>query len=192
MLNSSSSSMPLRAAAERIGGFVWTERRLFELLSSSIAVVEDPAGKVLVDRHGAHAAWRADQWWDRLPVLGVIDRDALVVPPSDEIGAVYDEIGGSSSAVARLAGIYRVAFPRLAAEYRSHRSSTSDVADGAVRRTLDQVERDLYADRAEGEPYLHSLLIDGSSVDAAAASVSRLERVLARSVPERRPAGEAS
>jgi hypothetical protein len=184
--------MPLRAAAERIGGFVWSERRLFEVLSSSIAIVKDPAGKVLVDRHGAHAAWRADQWWDRLPVLAVIDRDALVVPPSDEIGAVYDEIGGSSSAVDRLAGIYRVAFPRLAARYRSHGFSTSDVADGAVRRTLDQVERDLDADRAEGEPYLHSLLIDGSSVDAAAASVARLERVLARSVAERRPAGEAS
>jgi hypothetical protein len=174
--------MPLRASAERIGGFVWSERRLFELLSSSVATVEDPSGKALVDRHGAHAAWRADQWWDRLPVLAVIDRDALVVSPSEEIGAVYDELAKSTATVERLAGLYRVVIPRLAARYRSHGASTSVVADGAVRRTLDQVERDLEADRSEGEPFLHSLLLDGSSVDAAAASVARLERILTRSV----------
>jgi hypothetical protein len=175
-----STTLTLFASAARLGALCWTERRLFEVLGGSVAALADPGAKLLVDRHAAHAAWRAEQWWARLPVLAVVDRDELVAPPPGGVAQVYEVLAGAErlGAPGRLAGLYRVALPRLAAAYRGHRALTSPVADGPVRRTLGQVEADIERDRAEGETFVHSLLVSGEAVDQAAASVARLERLL--------------
>jgi hypothetical protein len=189
--------LSLHDAAGVLGGHVWTERRLFEVLGASAADLRVPAAKAMVDRHAAHAAWRAGQWWDRLPVLAVIDRDALILPPSPGIASVYDRLAGAGAGAgageadgdgdedgaagddaARLAGLYRVALPRLAVAYRVHAARTAEAADGAVRRTLERSGPDLEADRAEGEALLQSLLVDIAAVDAAATRVAALERLL--------------
>lgn len=173
------SGMTLYDAATVIGGHVWTERRLFEVLGSGVAALPDAAAKGLVDRHAAHAAWRAKEWWDRLPVLAVVDRPTLVAPPTAGIAAAYDLLGGLAGDVAFLAGIYRVALPRLIVAYRRHGARTAPAADGAVRRTIERVAPDLESDRAEGEEWLQSLLVDVPSVDGAAAAVAAAERLLA-------------
>jgi hypothetical protein len=180
--------LSLHDAAQVLGGHLWSERRLFEVLGASVARLRGPAAKVMVDRHAAHAAWRAGQWWDRLPVLAVIERDALILPPTSGIAAVYGQLSepepetepgsGSGSDAAWLAGLYRVALPRLAVAYRAHRAGTAPAADGSVRRTLERVAPDLEADRAEGEALLQSLLVDAGAVDAAAVRVAGLERLL--------------
>ncbi len=171
-------SLTLHESAARLGGFCWTERRLFEVLGASVATLPDAETKVLVDRHAAHAAWRAGQWWDRLPVLAVIDRDDLVVAPSPALGALYEALEAGMGNVGLLAGLYRVALPRLAAAYRAFASGTSPVADGPARRTLAQVEVDIEADRGEGESFVHSLLVTHEAVDEAAAATAALERLL--------------
>jgi hypothetical protein len=172
-------SLTLHESAVRLGGFCWTERRIFETLGASSATLGDVEGQVLADRHAAHAAWRAGQWWDRLPVLAVIDRDDLVAAPSTTQAQLYDRLGKESSTVGTLAAFYRVALPRLAGAYRAFESLTSPLADGPARRTLAQVESDIEADRGEGERFLHSLLITETAVDEAAATTASLERLLA-------------
>jgi hypothetical protein len=175
-------ALSLHDHAARLGGFCWTERRLFEVLGGAAARSGDPAAKVLLDRHASHAAWRAEQWWARLPVLAVIDRDELVVAPTPATAAVYDllagDLPGAAGSIGRLSGLYRVALPRLAGAYRAHWARTTEVADGPARRTLTQVEADLQADRAEGEPFVHTFLTSSEAVDEAAAIVAALERLL--------------
>jgi hypothetical protein len=70
----------LQEAAALIGEHCWIERRLFELLGRWSALTRHAPATIALDRHSQHAAWRAAQWWDRLPVLAQVDRDALVAP----------------------------------------------------------------------------------------------------------------
>lgn len=181
--------LTLHESAAKLGGFCWAERRLFETLGASAGVLGQADAKVLVDRHAAHAAWRGQQWWDRLPVLAQVERDELVAPASPGIEAVYRALAPSTSGndagsgpplggVGLLAGLYRVALPRLAASYAAYRALTSSVADAPARRTLSQVEADLEVDRSEGESFVHSLLICDEAIDEAAGAVARLERLL--------------
>jgi hypothetical protein len=74
------SPLTLEAAAALAGEHCWVERRLFELLGRWSAETRHAPSVLALDRHSQHAAWRAQQWWDRLPVLAQIDRDALVTP----------------------------------------------------------------------------------------------------------------
>jgi len=168
----------LEEASRRAGGHRWTELRLFEILGGWVASTEDVDAKLLFDRHSQHHAWRAEQWWDRLPVLADVDRDALVVAPSPGIGAALDALAGLDATVARLAGAYRVALPRLVAGYHAHRLGVSPVSDGAAIRTLDLLLPDVAADWREGEVLLQSRLTGGADVDAAAAAVATLEGLI--------------
>jgi hypothetical protein len=52
---------------------------------------------------------------------------------------------------------------------------TAPVADGPIRRTLERVGPDLEGDRGEGESWLQSLLVDVTTVQAAAGAVSSIE-----------------
>lgn len=170
--------LTLEESAARLGGFRWTEMRLFELLGGWVGSVEDLALKASLDRHSQHAAWRAAQWWDRLPVLASVERADLVQAPSAAVSAAVGELGTTEGVVPRLAGAYRVLIPRLAVGYRDHRGLMSTVADGPVLRTLGQVLPDLIDDWLAGEALLQHLLVDPPTVDLAAASVARLEAVL--------------
>ncbi|MBO0692464.1 MAG: hypothetical protein J2P58_06175 [Acidimicrobiaceae bacterium] len=182
-------TLTLHESAARLGAFCWIERRLFEVLGGSLGVLSQPDAKVLVDRHATHAAWRGQQWWERLPVLAQVDREELLSPETPGVGALYgalcpprsaEEAGSGErlSPVGFLAGIYRVALPRLGASYATYRALTSPVSDAPARRTLSQVEADLEVDRAEGESFVHSLLDCEAAIDEAAAAVARLERLL--------------
>jgi len=180
--------MTLGEAARLAGGHRWVEGRLFEILGGWVASTAEVDAKLLFDRHSQHHAWRADQWWDRLPLLADVDRDALVVAPSAavadavdalaEVAAARSEVAG---AVTRLAGVYRVALPRLARAYQRHRSQSSPASDGATIRTLDLLLPDVAADWREGEFLLQKLLVDEAAVETAAATVARLERLMAGS-----------
>ncbi|MBO0728620.1 MAG: hypothetical protein J2P57_05135 [Acidimicrobiaceae bacterium] len=168
----------LAESGRRAGEHCWVERRLFEILGGWVATVVDVDAKLMLDRHSQHHAWRAGQWWDRLPVLAGVDRDALVRPPSPGWPAALDDLASLTSPVARLAGAYRCALPRLASAYREHRQGASPIADGAVIRTLDHVAGDIALDWAEGEAVTESALRSPADVDEAAATTARLERLL--------------
>ncbi|MCU4187434.1 hypothetical protein K6U06_23960 [Acidiferrimicrobium sp. IK] len=181
--------MSLQETAARLGGHQWMEQAVWKVLGAWGASTGDPAAAVLLDTHAQHAAWRAQQWWERLPVLAVIERDALVRPPSGAIAGLVEQLAtaGPDATVARMAAAYRVLLARLLAGYSREAHLLSPVSDGPARRTLAQAESDASADWRAGESFLQRLLTDASAVDQAASTVADLERLLAL----RDPAGEA-
>jgi hypothetical protein len=93
-------SLTLQESAALVGGHCWVERRLFERLGAWVAPTAWPAAKLALDRHAQHAAWRAAQWWDRLPVLAQVDREALVVAPSSWAGLAGSVLAAAPAAPA--------------------------------------------------------------------------------------------
>jgi hypothetical protein len=168
----------LDEASRLVGGHVWAECRLFEILGGWVASTDEPEAKLLFDRHSQHHAWRAQQWWDRLPVLADIERDGLIQPPTPAAAAAAAGLAGLDSTVPRLAGAYRVALPRLVAAYHGHRLRADPTSDGSVIRTLDLLLSDVAGDWREGEVLLQALLTDEAGVGRAAAAVASLERTL--------------
>lgn len=152
---------------------------MFEVLGRWVSTVAEPEVRLLLDRHSHHCAWRAEQWWDRLPVLADVDRGALCAAPSPAAAAAADRLGRLDGPVARLAAAYRVALPRLWVAYDRHRAEAGDVADGSALRTLRIVRADLEADWREGEAVLEGLITGREAADQAAATVAELEGLLA-------------
>jgi hypothetical protein len=169
----------LDESAGRAGAHQWAESRLFEILGGWVATTPELEIRLLLDRHSHHCAWRAAQWWDRLPVLAGVDRSSLCAPPPGPAAPAAEHLAGVEGTVGRLAAAYRVALPRLWVAYDRHGAAAGEVADSSTGRTLGIVSRDLAADWREGEARLQSLLADGGSVRAAAAAVSSLEGLLA-------------
>jgi hypothetical protein len=171
--------LTLEDSARLAGGHCWVERRLFEIAGGWVASTPEPEVKLMLDRHSQHHAWRARQWWDRLPVLDDVDRDALVTPPGPAVAQVLSTLSEVRPTVPRLAGLYRVAMARIHVSYRNHRSLAGPVADASVIRTLDIVGPDVIGDWTEGEAVLQSLLTTHQGVDDAASIVAHLEGLLA-------------
>lgn len=172
--------MILDEAARSAGGFSWAEARLFEVLGGWVATTPEPELKLMLDRHSHHHAWRADQWQDRLPVLAGVDHQALTAAPSPALEAAYAQLAGLDTTVQRLAGAYRFALPRLAADYATYRVEGTVVSDGSGLRTARIVEADLESDWHEGELALQHLIgqSGGGAVDAAAETVARFEHLM--------------
>lgn len=168
----------MHEAAAVAGGHCWVERQIFEILGSWVSAVPEVDVKVVIDRHSAHAAWRAQQWEDRLPVLAGLSRPTLVVPPDAGWRRLVDAAGDTDGTVARLAAVYRVLLPRLLGAYRAHHVITSEWADGPSRRTLTIAVPDVTADWAEGETLLQRHLGDANAIAYAADRVSTLEALL--------------
>ncbi len=171
----------LEAAAARCGAHCWVERRLFEALGVWGASAGSPRAVVALDRASQHAAWRAAQWLERLPVLAGVDREALVAAPpgwAELLGAA-----GSHPPALEGAGVVavaaRVLLPRLAERYRTHQAEATPVADRPALRTLAQCLADLRCDREDLDGALHAALAAADGPELAADAVLRADRLLA-------------
>lgn len=169
----------LDQSSRRSGAHRWVEARLYEVLGGWVATTPEPEIRLMLDRHSHHAAWRAGQWWERLPVLADVDRESLCAPPQPAVAAAFGHLAGLEATPARLAGAYRVALPRLWAAYDRHGRDAGPVADGSVLRTLGFAGPDVAADWHEGEAALQELLADPANIRPAAAAVAALEELLA-------------
>lgn len=150
--------MGLDEAAMLAARHHWVESRLFGVLGGWVATTSEPDAKLLFDRHSNHHAWRAQQWWDRLPVLADLDRAELVAAQGAGLVAAFDALAAQESTLTRLACTYRMMIPRLAASYERHRLCTSAVADSSVLRTLVMLSADVATDWLEGEAVLELIL----------------------------------
>jgi len=168
----------LEESARLAGGHRWVEARLFEVLGGWVPTTGETSARLLLDRHSQHCAWRAAQWWDRLPVLADVQREALCVPPSPAVSDAIDGLRALEGTVARLAGAYRVALPRLWVAYDRH-AAAAEAADGSSGRTLSIVSADVAADWREGEAALQALIGGPEDAAAAAGPVAQLEGRLA-------------
>jgi hypothetical protein len=168
----------LHDSARRGGAHQWAESRLYEVLGGWVATTPEFEPRLMLDRHSHHAAWRAEQWWARLPVLADVDRSELCAPPPGPAGQVADRLAGLEGTVSRLAASYRVVLPRMWAAYEHHRLVASVASDSSVLRTLAIVSVDLAADWREGEVMLQGLIRDRPAAAAAAAAAAELEQVV--------------
>jgi hypothetical protein len=151
------------------------ELQVFETAGGWVGATSEPRAKLALDRHSAHAAWRAEQWRERLPVLAGVDHPSLIQPPGEAWGRCFSQLATLPGTVARLAALYRVVLPRLALRYRAHLASASVVAEAPTRRTLSMVLADVAGDRDEGDDALTVLLSERSAVEAAAGATVSVE-----------------
>jgi hypothetical protein len=168
-------ALTLEESARLAGGHCWLERRLFEVLGGWVESTPEPAIKLLFDRHSGHHAWRAGQWWDRLPVLADVDRAALVAADRASLPEVSQSMAAAPLTVGRLAGAYRFALPRLWNRYAQHLALTRPTSDGSAMRTLTMVMADVEADWREGEVLLQDMLRNPDLVRLSANTVAWLE-----------------
>jgi hypothetical protein len=168
-------ALTLEDSARLAGGHCWLERRLFEVLGGWVESTPQPVAKLLLDRHSGHGAWRAEQWWDRLPVLADVDRESLVEADPASLAEVLRRMAVAPDTVGRLAGAYRFALPRLWNRYARHLALTIPTSDSSTIRTLGMAMADVEADWREGEVVLQDMLGEAGLVRGAADTVAGLE-----------------
>lgn len=151
-------ALALEESAREAGRRCWMERRLFEILGAWVGATPEPEARMLLDRHSQHHAWRAGQWWERLPVLADVERDLLCSPPDGPLPSALDRLATVEGTVRRLVCAYRVVMPRMWALYERHRLAADPLADSSTLRTLSMVMADLASDWREGEVVLQGLI----------------------------------
>jgi hypothetical protein len=171
----------LQEVTRRVAALRAAELQLWEVLGRWVRTTEEPEAKLLLDRHSQQHAWRAAQLWDRLPVLADVDRRAVTDEAAARSAAATTALESCEGSIARLAGTYRVALPRLAVRYQDAAGGLTVVGDAPLRRILGLLAPDLRADWLEGEALLQRLVDakpaadPAAGVDIAARTVARLE-----------------
>jgi hypothetical protein len=201
---SGAAALSLDAHARLVGSYQWVERRLFEILGSWVESEPVPEAQVLFDVFSQQHAWHAELFADRLPVLGSVDSDALMVAPSAEVermlgvlvGAVPDgdrHTDGSllsrrgnldvpaGGTLPRLVGIGRVVLARLVTGYTLHLRRVSPVADAPITRCLRLVLRDETEEWQALEALIQALLRRPHDVAVVTGHQQRLEEMIAGS-----------
>ncbi|HEX3540264.1 MAG TPA: hypothetical protein VHT75_07440 [Acidimicrobiales bacterium] len=167
----------LMEAAALVGGYVWSEERLFETLGGWVPQVAEPAAKIHMAAASQHHAWHASLWRDRLPELREAPGEGFVVAPPSTV-AFFDALASSPTTLEKLVGVYRVALPRQITAYTRHRRRASPITDGPTIRALELVLTDELADWRDGEALVQSELRSTADVARATAHQGRLEALL--------------
>jgi len=180
------AALPLDVTAALVGTYRWIESALHAALGSWVRHVPLAAVQVHLDGQSMRHAWHAERWAERLPVLRDVDPDALTVP-SPASAALFAMLNGDSETegdahesgppgvLPLLAGLYRVALPRLVATYSRHLDLVVPVADAPLRRTLRLVLADEVDDLLAGERLVERLLARPHDVEAVHDFARRLE-----------------
>ncbi|MGH1504596.1 MAG: hypothetical protein ACRBI6_13635 [Acidimicrobiales bacterium] len=190
-------SFTVEETATRIGHYLWLERRLFELLGGWVAFVPFPDARTLLGRQCFHHSFHAELWYRRLPELGELTEERLVVSPGPEVEgfvdafagvdptALFEESGGRPdpaelqvAALDWLIGHTRVLLPQLLAAYTFHRNNVATVTDAPTMRILDLCLADVADDWREAELVLQGLLIEPSDIQRAATRTANLTTLL--------------
>ncbi len=186
--DASGALLGLEESSRVVARHHWVESNLFALLGGWVQTTSTPDAKLLFDRQAGHHAWRAQQWWNRLPVLADVDRAVLVALPGDRLATVFKALSEEESTLSRLVCTYRVLIPRLAGAYERHRASVEAVADSSVLRTLEILARDVSSDWLDGEVILERVLesdipsaggYEGEALSAAYTLAASIELQLA-------------
>ena len=142
----------------RIGHYKWLEMRLFDILGTWVAIIDDNEVASCLGHHCAHHAFHAELWHRRLIELGHHRPDELTMPAAPEIEAVFDALLGEITMVERLVGLYRVVLPALIAAYSFHLDNINEVSDAPSMRVLDICIRDDLDQWRQGELMVQALL----------------------------------
>ena len=178
--------LDLHQTASLVGHYSWFERRLFEITGSWVTTVTDPGdveAKLLLAEQSAHHAWHAEMWHQRLPQLREMDPASVTISPSDAFTAFVDELAATTGTVERLAGLGRVAVPRLLVAMDAHAAVASTLADASVLRTIGIVRDDLLEDWLACERVLRGLVVDAGVLQRAVGAQARLDALPGSRIP---------
>ncbi|MDQ6616771.1 MAG: hypothetical protein M3083_18995 [Actinomycetota bacterium] len=167
-------------AARIMGGYVWLEERLFEILGAWVPSVPEPEVKLRLAADSHHHAWHASLWRQRLPQLHELPTEQLVAPAADRPGlvAMMTALQSSPTTIEKVAAVYRVVLPHQVDAYQRHLERASALSDGPTIRALQLVLADELADWRAGECLIHDLMAFASDVARASAHQARLETLL--------------
>jgi hypothetical protein len=161
------SHFDLITSARSIGRFVSIERQLFAVVGQWVQSETDTAAKLHFAQQCYHHHWHAELLTTLLPTpveqypAAYIDDDDPHTP--GHIRAASDnlvKLGGLANQTAsstRLAGLYGVILPDLAACYQAHFRHTVPQTDGPTRRVLSLILTDLATDLALGKALLSAV-----------------------------------
>ena len=169
----------LVGTARTVGGYVWLEERLFEVVGGWVASVPEADIKLRFDADSYHHAWHASLWRERLPTLSQFVPDDFVAPATPALEPVMALLGQAATTVERVVALYRVVVPRLAVGYQHHLVRATSASDGPIARALELVLSDECRDWQRGEALVQGALISAAEVSQAAAWQGRLEALLA-------------
>jgi len=169
------ASLPLPVTESLVGGYRWTEQRLFELLGTWAAEATAPELRVHLDAQSGRHAWHASLWADRLPVRDGVSADELTVAPTVAARVLASLDRSGPEAAPLVAGLYRVVLPRLVTGYANHLRAAAPVGDGPVIRALRLVMSDEVEDWHAGERLVQRLLTHPDDVDSASVATRELE-----------------
>lgn len=180
--------------AIRIGHYLWLERRIFELVGGWVAFVPFPEARTMLGRQCFHHSFHAEQWYRRLPELGSLTEERLVVSPGRPVEVFLETLGSPDPtellddarrpevlapvALDWLVGHYRVLLPHLVAAYSFHRNNVATITDAPTMRILDLCLADCLADWRDGELLVQSLLADRATVERAARHAGELSALV--------------
>ncbi len=168
-------ALPLELAARRIGGYVWLNRRLFEVLGGWVATSQHAETQLLLGQHCYQHAWHAELFQARLPQLRELSADQFTVAPNQSALQLLDALQAQTGIEERLAGAYRVVMPRLATAYEAHLRLTVPITDAPVIRSLKLALTDVAEQWRAGEAVLQQLLLTSETIERSARVVGELE-----------------
>jgi hypothetical protein len=190
--------LPLARTAALVGEYRWIEHALYRLLGSWVTDMPLAAVQVHLDAQSMRHAWHAELWAERLPVRDGVDPDALTVPSAASAALLRGLAGsdgdaartgpagpagsdgagdplGHLGALPRLAGLYRVALPRLVTSYERHLRAVAPLTDAPVARALRLVLNDEVEDWRTGERLVQRLATRPHDVAAVHEFLRELE-----------------
>jgi hypothetical protein len=203
---SAGAPLPLEQQASIVGGYIWVERRLFEILGTWVESEPLTEAQLLFDMYSQQHGWHAELFTERLPVVDSLQADWTSRAPSVEVDRMLAELSGpvgftsdatravirgahpsgrrpGGGTLLRLVGLGRVVLPRLVTGYTSHLRRVSPVADGPLTRSLRFVVHDEIEQWQAIETLAETLLRRPHDVAVVSSHQARLEELLAERGP---------
>lgn len=142
--------------ARRLRHYAYAEMRLMEAQASWLPFVPFPELKIEWGYQLYEDAYRIDAMRCRMPEVGA--HDQKLVPPNERFVSFCNELTNTEDLIERLAGLYWVLRPQLAATYRDHIRQGDSVTDNPTIRRLQKSIIDHESYSTWGDDLLRSML----------------------------------
>jgi hypothetical protein len=180
--NGQSGLSSVAGMSAQLGRYVWTQRRLFEIVGGWVQSTLDLNAKLMLGAHAPKHAWHASLFADLIPEIPGFTPSESIQPPNPKFVTFMDAmVETSSEPVERLVAIYRIVVPHLVVAYSAHLAVASSVSDAPVMRALRLALNDLTDDWLQGETGIQSLVSTPEGALGAARHQGSLDALLVAS-----------
>lgn len=129
--------MPVAAVAQRLRHYAYVEMRLMEAQAGWLPFIPHAELKIEIGYHIYDDACHVDEVRRRLPEVGAFDQK--LTPANERFVIFLNELTNTEDLFERLAGLYLVLRPQLAAAYRAHLLHDDTVCNQPTVRILERL-----------------------------------------------------